>query len=121
MADDPLVVARKRAERAVEGMADGPLKIAAFQTILAKLLAESDPTEQVQRVSVKAPAGRSEARADECGKQAGVEIFEPLSRKPSPAWKNLDRRARGPERMTALIGWECAIAIVAIVFSNMLS
>ena len=60
MADDPLVVVRKRAERAVEGMADGPLKIAAFQTILAKLLAESDPTEQVQRVSVKAPAGRSE-------------------------------------------------------------
>ncbi len=60
MTDDPLVVARKRAERAVEGMADGPLKIAAFQAILAKLLAEADPTEQVQRVPVKTPAGRSE-------------------------------------------------------------
>ena len=60
MADDPLVGARKRAERAVEGMSDGPLKIAAFQTILAKLLTESAPTEQVQRVPVKAPAGRSE-------------------------------------------------------------
>ena len=60
MADDPLVVARRRAERAVEGMADGHLKIAAFQTILAKLLAEADPREQAQRVPVKAAAGRSE-------------------------------------------------------------
>ena len=60
MVDDPLVVARKRAERAVEGMAEGPLKIAAFQTILAKLLTESDPTEQVQRVPTEAPVGRSE-------------------------------------------------------------
>ena len=60
MADDPLVVARKRAERAVEGMADGPLKIAAFQTILAKLLAEAEPAEQVQRAAVKAPKGRTE-------------------------------------------------------------
>jgi hypothetical protein len=60
MADDPLVLARKRAERAVEGMADGPLKIAAFQAILTKLLAESDPGEQVQRGSVKAPVGRVE-------------------------------------------------------------
>lgn len=60
MADDPLVVARKRAERAVEGMADGPLKIAAFQTILAKLLAEAEPEEQVQRAAVKAPNVRTE-------------------------------------------------------------
>ena len=45
MADNSLIVARKKAEHAVEGMPDGPLKIAAFQTILAKLLAESDPTE----------------------------------------------------------------------------
>src|SRR5580692_2300745 len=59
MADDPLVMARKRAERAVEGMADGPLKIAAFQTILAKLLAESEPLGQVQRAPVKAATGRT--------------------------------------------------------------
>ena len=60
MKDDPLVLARKRAERAVEGMTDGPLKIAAFQTILAKLLSDSDPAEQGQAVPVKASAGRSE-------------------------------------------------------------
>jgi hypothetical protein len=46
MTEDSLVVARKKAERAVEGMADGPLKIAAFQTILAKLLTESEAPEQ---------------------------------------------------------------------------
>jgi hypothetical protein len=60
MKDDPLVSARKRAERAVEGMADGPLKLAAFQAILAKLLTESDPAEQIQRVPVKAMDSRSE-------------------------------------------------------------
>ena len=48
MTDDPLIQARKRAERAVEGMEDGPLKIAAFQAILAKLLSDSDsPTSRV--------------------------------------------------------------------------
>jgi len=60
MADDPLVTARKRAEQAVEDMAEGPLKIAAFETILANLLTESDPREQVQRVPAKVSAGRSE-------------------------------------------------------------
>ena len=59
MADDPLIAARKRAERAVEGMADGPLKVAAFQTILGKLLTESHPAE-VQGMPVKASADRSE-------------------------------------------------------------
>ena len=59
MEDDPLIAVRKRAERAVEGMAEGPLKIAAFQTILTKLLTESDPVEQAQRVPIKAPAVRS--------------------------------------------------------------
>ena len=59
MTDDPLIAARKRAERAVEGMVDGPLKVAAFQTILGKLLTESHPAE-VQGVPVKASAGRSE-------------------------------------------------------------
>ena|SRR5258706_9374407 len=56
MADDSLVAARKRAERAVESMADGPLKIAAFQAILAKLLTDSDPREQIQRMPGKVPA-----------------------------------------------------------------
>ena len=46
MTHDSLVVARKKAERAVDGMADGPLKVAAFQTILAKLLTESEAPEQ---------------------------------------------------------------------------
>ena len=41
MSTDPLIQARKRAERAVEGMQDGPLKTAAFQAILAKLLNDS--------------------------------------------------------------------------------
>jgi len=43
MTDDPLIQARKRAERAIDGMDDGPLKIAAFQTILARLLSDSEP------------------------------------------------------------------------------
>jgi hypothetical protein len=60
MADDSLIAARRRAERAVEGMTDGPLKIAAFQTILAKLLTDPDPGERVQRMSGKAPARRGE-------------------------------------------------------------
>jgi hypothetical protein len=51
MSTDPLIQARKRAERAVEGMQDGPLKTAAFQTILAKLLNDSDSEEGIQTVS----------------------------------------------------------------------
>jgi hypothetical protein len=54
MADDSLVHARKRAERAVQGMEDGPLKIAAFQTILTKLLAEAVPAERVEAKAPKA-------------------------------------------------------------------
>ena len=48
MTDDQLVRARKRAERAVEDMKEGSLKVAAFQAILGKLLTESDVTEQGQ-------------------------------------------------------------------------
>jgi hypothetical protein len=55
MTDDSLVRARKRAEQAVAGMPEGSMKIAAFQTILAKLLADSDSGEPVQRISAKAP------------------------------------------------------------------
>jgi hypothetical protein len=55
MTEDPLVQARKRAEHAVEGMKEGPLKVAAFQAILTKLLADSDRAEEGQRTSAKAP------------------------------------------------------------------
>src|SRR5260370_35133815 len=58
MTDDPLMQARKRAERAVEGMEDGPLKIAAFQAILAKLLSDSDsPTGRVAPAKGADPPG----------------------------------------------------------------
>jgi hypothetical protein len=57
MADDPLVRARKRAEQAVAGMAEGPLKTAAFQTILAKLLTDADSGERIEHAAAKAPSG----------------------------------------------------------------
>ncbi|PYU53178.1 MAG: hypothetical protein DMG48_02785 [Acidobacteria bacterium] len=60
MADDSLVRARKRAEHAVAGMAEGPLKTAAFQTILAKLLADADVGEQVQPPPSRALPGRKQ-------------------------------------------------------------
>ncbi len=42
MTEEMLVLARKKAERAVAGMEEGPLKVAAFQTILSKLLTDAD-------------------------------------------------------------------------------
>src|SRR5208282_5722507 len=60
MANDPLVQARKRAEHAVADMAEGPLKTAAFQTILAKLLADAEPGEQIQPAPCKAQSGRKQ-------------------------------------------------------------
>jgi hypothetical protein len=39
--DNELVLARKKAEKAVEDMAEGQLKVAAFQTILERLLSDS--------------------------------------------------------------------------------
>jgi hypothetical protein len=60
MADDPLTRARKRAEGAVEGMDDGPLKVAAFQTILAKLLADSAPAERMGRTPARPARGVEE-------------------------------------------------------------
>ena len=50
---DSLIQARKRAERAVADMAEGPLKIAAFQTILAKLLADGNSGEGTKSESPK--------------------------------------------------------------------
>ncbi len=49
MDEDVLIRARRTAERAVKGMDEGPLKTAAFQTILSKLLADWDAAEQVGR------------------------------------------------------------------------
>ncbi len=60
MTDDSLVRTRKRAEQAVAGMAEGPLKTAAFQTILAKLLTDADSGEQIRRTSAKPPSGSKE-------------------------------------------------------------
>jgi len=62
MVEDSLILARKRAERAVSGMEDGPLKIAAFQTILAKLLTESDVSAPARHDS--AGGSRAEAQPD---------------------------------------------------------
>jgi hypothetical protein len=61
MADNSLIQARKRAEQAVRDMEEGPLKIAAFQTILTKLLADSGAGERfvVPIAKPKASAGRS--------------------------------------------------------------
>jgi len=72
MTDDPLVQARKRAERAVEGMDQGPLKIAAFQTILAKLLADSGPGAEVQRAPAKAPASTGKRAGTLTGRVLGI-------------------------------------------------
>jgi len=60
MTEDPLVQARKRAERAVEGMDDGPLKVAAFQAILGKLLDELDSHGGGRPISMKAPPHTAE-------------------------------------------------------------
>ena len=56
MTEDPLIHARKRAEHAVKSMNEGPLKIAAFQAILTKLLGDSEHAEEGQRTSAKAPS-----------------------------------------------------------------
>jgi len=56
MADNSLVRARKRAEQAVADMAEGALKTAAFQTILAKLLVDADSGEQAQHAPTKVMA-----------------------------------------------------------------
>jgi hypothetical protein len=73
MADDSLIAARKRVERAVEGIADGPLKIAAFQSILAKLLTDPDPGERVQHRSGKVPARKGEQPDTLAGRILAIE------------------------------------------------
>jgi hypothetical protein len=48
-----LIQARRRAEQAVKDMDEGPLKIAAFQTILTKLLTDSGASEQTEAPRAK--------------------------------------------------------------------
>ncbi|HWX56420.1 MAG TPA: hypothetical protein VN176_17680 [Verrucomicrobiae bacterium] len=48
MKNESIVAARKAAELAVEGMSNGPLKIAAFQTILAQLLQREVSSSQLE-------------------------------------------------------------------------
>ena|ERR1700682_1759388 len=57
MSETGLIQARQKAERAVKDMADGPLKVAAFQTILGKLLAEVGSSEEPGRKTGRKPAG----------------------------------------------------------------
>jgi hypothetical protein len=60
MGNDVLLHARQKAEQAVKSMKDGPLKIAAFQTILAKLLDSSEVLEgkkQSKPIRSKGSAG----------------------------------------------------------------
>jgi hypothetical protein len=60
MNESQLIRARQKAERAVKDMADSPLKVAAFQTILESLLVSPD-SEQ------KAPPRPTRARVDQRG------------------------------------------------------
>ncbi len=72
MGEDALVEARRRAERAVDGMDEGPLKIAAFQTILSKLLADTGPAAEVQRTPAKAPPSTGKRAGTLTGRVLGI-------------------------------------------------
>jgi hypothetical protein len=62
MRTESIVEARRAAEAAVDDMSEGPLKVAAFQTILARLLDQEAPS--VNSVAARpATARRSRARA----------------------------------------------------------
>lgn len=52
---DAIVIARKRAEDAVADMPEGPLKIAAFQTILSSLLTAGPPSKPAEKAEMSAP------------------------------------------------------------------
>src|SRR5260370_1865032 len=49
MDESILIRARQKAERAVKGMGEGPLKVAAFEVILSKLLQGSETQEPARR------------------------------------------------------------------------
>jgi alkanesulfonate monooxygenase SsuD/methylene tetrahydromethanopterin reductase-like flavin-dependent oxidoreductase (luciferase family) len=57
-----IVEARKRAESAVEGMADPSLKLKAFEQIFAKLLDGADPSER-PTITSRRPSGRARTPA----------------------------------------------------------
>jgi hypothetical protein len=58
MDEHALIRARKRAEGAVKDMSEGPLKIAAFQTILSNLLAERDASAPIEHKETNSKPGR---------------------------------------------------------------
>jgi hypothetical protein len=59
MDEKQIISARQKAERAVKGMKDEPLRIAAFQAILARLLADGGRTEQAEQGSSKQESATS--------------------------------------------------------------
>jgi hypothetical protein len=72
-----IVAARKQAEDAVADMPEGPLKIKAFEIILASLLAgSSDPSEK-KKVAVKQPVATrpKSSLADRIGRLADEGFF----------------------------------------------
>lgn len=61
---EKLVAARKAAESAVADMSDGPLRIAAFETILRKLLDSTPTTERAAKgEGLKSASGRQTAKS----------------------------------------------------------
>jgi hypothetical protein len=58
MDEHALIRARKRAEGAIKDMREGPLKIAAFQTILSNLLAESAASAPIGHKATNPKPGR---------------------------------------------------------------
>ncbi|MGA7505048.1 MAG: hypothetical protein WA252_00010 [Candidatus Sulfotelmatobacter sp.] len=53
METDQLIRARKKAEQAIEGMAEGPLKLKAFEVILGALVSGATPAPMVQKTTQK--------------------------------------------------------------------
>src|SRR5271155_4710521 len=72
MGADFLVQARRRAEQAVKDMDDGPLKIAAFETILTNLLSGTDTTDRVEGKSTKSRRSAEERPATLKGRILGI-------------------------------------------------
>ena len=78
MADNSLIQARKRAEQAVRDMEEGPLKIAAFQTILTKLLTDRGASERAVVPIAKPKACSWSLRPVKCFSNSRI-------RRPGPA------------------------------------
>jgi hypothetical protein len=67
---EAIVFARKLAEGSVADMPDGPMKLAAFQTILAKLLEKAEAGNQIAKPGQERTAGA--AAKNEAGPRARV-------------------------------------------------